>query len=437
MRNDVEHHPASATITVVPRHALVDEQVDIRLSGFAPHQLITLHARMNDDINGLWESHATFTADSQGMVDVGTQQPLSGTYTDADPMGLFWSMAVDTKTRAASPFRKTALTPTMMTFTASVDEAPVASAMLERLFVAPEVTRVPVRDNGLVGTLFHPSGSGSSPGVLVMGGSGGGLVENTAASLASHGYAALALAYFAYDGLPAGLVDIPLEYFETAFHWMQGHERVRDDVLALIGTSRGGELVLLLGATFPQITAVVGYVPSAVVFGGISREQRGGAAWTYRGAPLAFVPGRDTPGEATIADRGPIALTPGFLRAVEDRAAVEQAAIPVERINGPILLISGQDDQMWPSSLFADMVIERLDAHNYPYPYHHLRYPGAGHLIGAPYLPTTVTAGRHPVADQAFAYGGNAKGSAFAHADSWSRVLAFLRESLTPGGGQH
>lgn len=435
MRSNADRSISPMTITVAPEQALVDEQVSIRLSGFAPHQRITLRAQMHDDSNGLWKSHATFTADHQGRVNVGTQRPLSGTYADADPMGLFWSMVLDPRTRAASPFRNTGLTPTMMTFTASVDEAPVASATLERLFVAPEVTRVPVRENGLVGTLFLPRGTSPAPGVMVMGGSGGGLVENSAALLASHGYAALALAYFAWEGLPAGLVDIPLEYFETAIHWMHGHERVRDEGLAAIGTSRGGELVLLLGATFPQITAVVGYVPSAVVFGGISREQTGGAAWTYRGMPLSFVPGRDAPASAETANREPIALTPGFLRALEDTAAVERAAIPVEKINGPILLISGQDDQMWPSSLFADRVIERLDAHNYPYPYQHLSYPGAGHLIGAPYLPTTVTASRHPVTDHVFAFGGNAKDSAFAHVDSWSRVLAFLRESLTPGGG--
>lgn len=434
MENDVaQDDPPSATITVAPKQALVDEQVRIRLSGFAPHQQITLHARMDDDLNGRWESHATFAADHQGVVDVGAQRPRSGTYVDADAMGLFWSMIADSQTHAAPRFSKTGVSPTMMTFTASVDGAPVASTTLERLFIAPGVTQTSVREHGLVGTLFLPNGSTPAPGVMVMGGSGGGLVEGTAALLASHGLAALSLAYFAYEGLPDGLVDIPLEYFETAIHWMQGHERVRDDGLAVMGTSRGGELVLLLGATFPQITAVVGYAPSAVVWGGISREQRGGAAWTYRGAPLAFVPpSGDSSGQPETANRESIALTPGFLRSLEDVAAVERAAIPVEKINGPILLISGQDDQMWPSSLFADMVVERLAAHNYPYPYQHLMYPGVGHLIGAPYLPTTVTASRHPVAGLVFAYGGHAKDSARANADSWARILAFLAASLTP-----
>ena len=434
MRSNADRSISPITIAVAPRQALVDEQVDIRLSGFAPHQRITLHAQMHDDSNGVWESDATFTSDDRGRVDVGTQRPLSGTYTDADAMGLFWSMTLDSPIPADPRFSKTGVSPAMMILTASVDGVPVAKETLERRFVAPEVARLPVRENGLVGTLFLPGGTSPAPGVIVIGGSGGGLDEKSAALLASRGFAALALAYFAYEGLPTGLVDIPLEYFETAIHWMQGRERVRDDGLAVIGTSRGGELALLLGTTFTQITAIAAYAPSAVIFGGISREQSGGAAWTYRGMPLPFVPGRDDPTDAETADRKPIALTPGFLRALEDRAAVERAAIPVEKIHGPVLLISGQEDQMWPSSLFADMVVARLDAHHYPHPYHHLSYPGVGHLINAPYLPTTVIASHHPVTGHVFAYGGNAKDSAFAHADSWSKILAFLRESLKPEG---
>ncbi len=433
MRGKVVQYPPSATITVTLGQALVDEQVGIKLSGFGPHQHVTVRAHMHDDLQRRWESQATFASDSQGAVDVGSQRPLSGTYDDIDPMGLFWSMTLNPEEPEISPFRKIGLTPTMMTFTAIVDEQPVGSATLERLFVAPGVTRIPVRENGLVGALFHPSGSGPYPGVMVMGGSGGGLVENSAALFASHGYAALALAYFAWGALPAGLVNIPLEYFETAIHWMHARDIVRDDVLAVVGASRGGELILLLGATFPQITAVVGYVPSAVLFGGISREGLGGPAWTHRGTPLPFVPGRAAPTQPEVAaNKEPIALTPGFLRALEDVAAVERAAIPVEQTNGPILLISGQDDRMWPSSLLADMVVKRLAAHNYPYPYEHLSYAGTGHMIGAPYLPTTVTAARHPIAGRVNAFGGNAKDSAFAQADSWSKVLAFLEESLRP-----
>jgi hypothetical protein len=57
--------------------------------------------------------------------------------------------------------------------------------------------------------------------VIVLGGGGGMIDEYKGAMLASHGYAALNLAHFAQPGLPRGLVNIPLEYFENAIRWMR------------------------------------------------------------------------------------------------------------------------------------------------------------------------------------------------------------------------
>jgi dienelactone hydrolase len=87
--------------------------------------------------------------------------------------------------------------------------------------------------------------------------------------LACHGYAALALAYFDYqgmEGLPTSLMEIPLEYFERAIAWMGKQPQVNRDKLAVVGISKGGELALLLGSTFPEIKSVVAYVPSGVVW---------------------------------------------------------------------------------------------------------------------------------------------------------------------------
>jgi len=83
------------------------------------------------------------------------------------------------------------------------------------------VTRHIVREAGIVGGLFLPPGDGPRPAVMVVSGGGGGIPELRAAILASHGYAALALGYFAVEGLPRGLVNIPLEYFENAIRWMR------------------------------------------------------------------------------------------------------------------------------------------------------------------------------------------------------------------------
>jgi hypothetical protein len=48
-------------------------------------------------------------------------------------------------------------------------------------------------------------------------------------------------------------------------------------------------------------------------------------------------------------------------------------------------------------------------------------------MIGQPWAPTTVFASGHPVTGTLFAYGGTPKGSADARADSWPKILAFLK----------
>ena len=302
-------------------------------------------------------------------------------------------------------------------------------------------SRRPVEGEGLVGTLFFPSTPGPHPAIITLGGAGGGLSEGGARTLASEGYAALALAYFGLDPLPRELVEIPLEYFGRAIEWLQAQSEVDATRLAVVGNSKGAELDLLLGATYPKdIKAVVGYAPSAVVWQGIpfNREAHYGgprSSWSLGGKPVPFVGlARPYPSEmAAMAEssvEGRQFTTRAFYgRALEDQVAVDTASIPVERIDGPVMLISGTDDRLWPSTRMGEMVIERLRAHEHPFAYEHLRYEGAGHMITLPgYEPESSWTQRYEL-------GGNREADEFANADSWLKVLDFLGEHLRPGSG--
>jgi len=133
---------------------------------------------------------------------------------------------------------------------------------------------------GLAGKLFLPDEGDALSAVIVLGGSGGGIREYEARLLAEHGFAALALRYFSGPGLPLRLRHIPLEYFERAIHWLTRQPRCAGPNVAIVGSSRGGEAALLLGATYPQVRAIVAFAPSCVVWG---------AAWTYEGVPFPFM----------------------------------------------------------------------------------------------------------------------------------------------------
>lgn len=418
-------------LIITPATAQIDEPLTIRLSGVEPGQSVSFQASTFDQGGQILASSAVFMADSEGCIDLGRCKPLSGSYDWVDAMGLIFTMEpTDEPMKAKLPVQF-GLEPMVVTFTAESGGKMIAKQSVERIWMAKGVERVEVRDQGLHGVFFIPPGAEPHPAIVLVSGSGGGLNENRAAMFASHGYAALALAYFAYEDLPKDLFEIPLEYFETSIHWLQQHPKVDGTRLAISGGSRGGELSLLLGVTFHEFKTVIAYVPSSLIWGGFgSGGNPDEAAWTFRGNPISYVthkPGTEV--ELENPD-DPIPLTPEFLEAMKDNDSVPEAAIPVERINGAVLLISGEDDQMWPSALFSRMVMSRLDQHHFSHPYQHLNYPRTGHAIGAPYIPLTPSHAIHPIDGKDYAYGGMPEGQAFAVRDSWGKVLQFLDENL-------
>jgi len=452
-------------IEVTPHTALIDVGRTIVLSGFAPHAQVEVVARLQQHDGSGWRSVNRFVADSAGQVDLRHVAPTGGDYAGgaAAAMGIVWSMQCVTPADLAAAADEVApLTVEIEARQVSgegdsdggisgersevgrgeraggVDDAAhaVARATLVQQLMAPGVSRREIREHGVVGTLFVPAGAGPHPAVVVLNGSGGGINEPRAALYAAHGIAALALGYFKAPGLPATLSRMPLEYFANALSWL--HETLQPDCgfVAVAGQSRGAELALLLGATYPQqVSAVIAYVPSAVVHGtlraGAPGQSPDSPAWTLNGTALPNVweGNRHADWHAfkhAPAPDAPIRQAPAFVSALADAAAVARSRIAVERIAGPILLISGSDDGFWPSSRYADLIVESLHEHGFAHAFEHLRYEHAGHSILFPFVPTTRLAALHPVAGVPITSGGTPLANAHANEHSWPRVLAFL-----------
>lgn len=388
-----------------------------------------------DDLQHRWESHAVFLADAEGIVDLSRQPAQSGSYPGKDAMGLFWSMRLDDAVVERRPFTKTLPTPVIVKLTAQ-QAGESASIEVTRRLMAQGVRRREIRpglqpelqNDGLVATLFDHE-SGARPGVIIVSGSGGGLAEDQPALLASRGYAVLSLAYFGMEGVSADLTNIPLEYFGRAIDWMRMNPSVDRERIAVMGASRGGELSLLLGATFPALKAVVAYVPSGVVWPGLSATPTTEIppAWTHHGKGLDFMP--SPPSDPEVWGKLPVVLTPTFHKAMSMRRRAEWPEIEVEKTNGPILMFSGSDDQMWPSLALTDIAALRLLKHNFAHRFEHITYAGAGHFFRFPYSPV-ITEIFHPVVRVMMALGGDAVANAAADRDSWERLLGFLASSL-------
>lgn len=400
-----------ARFIITPASVLVDERFSVSLEGVKPDRDVTIHVEAT---RSGWQSSATFRSDARGRVDV------------PDPMRLIWSAAGDRPTPGGTALAPAATQP--WTFTAASEGQVIATQAIVRRAVAENVRVAPVRDRGLVATAYYPPGPGPHPAMIVLPGSQGGLPGPGAhaGGLASRGYVVLALAFFNAEGLPPLLQNIPLEYFETAVDWLKSQPVVDATRIGVLGTSRGGELALLLGATFPSsFRVVVANVPSNVVWPGLSDDTEA-PAWTLKGKPVAAVPSRFTAADLKLSGRE------RFVKRLQDKDAVSRAEIAVERIEGPLLMFSAKDDQVWPSDIFAARVADRLEAHGFKYHVEHYSYDNAGHLMARPFVPTSdVRQVRvHPVTKRPNMFGGTPEGQAAANEDSWLKLLAFLDKYL-------
>jgi dienelactone hydrolase len=400
-------HGVAQKLEVAPQRVMSDEAATVRVVGLEPKAHVTLRAELVDGAGEPWGSQAEFEAGATGVVDTSQQAPVKGSYRTVSTAGLVWSMMP--KSKGVRGYRVPG-GDGIQRIEISCDQAgkQLSTITLEEAFRSSNVRRIQLTGK-LHGFLFLPNGTGAHPGMVVVGGSEGGVPEAKAEWLASHGYVALALAYFHYEGLPPVLENIPLEYFGQAIGWLMQRPEVVPDRVGVMGTSRGGELALLLASLYPQIHAVVAYVPANVRYP--SCCGRGpGAAWTLSGRPLAYV-------------------RPG----TSGGAGEMMAEIAVEYTQGPVLVIGAAEDGVWPSAAMTHTIEGRLKREHFKYEFVRLEYPHAGHRAGNPVIEPTWSGGAiHPVSGAEVDFGGTPEGNAASSLDAIPKVLAFLDRSLPP-----
>lgn len=451
---------SGAHFEISPNPAFVDEDARVCVHGLPVSALISIHAATEDDQGRRWISEARFRADSAGVTDASAHESLGGSYAGVAPMGLFWSMeSAAVSADGNSSFAKSSTEADRVEFEAELDGRVIARANLARNFLAPgTVTRdlkIPSDGEDLgaragaeagssagettVGRLFIPPGRGPHPVVIVLSGSGGGFDLDKAAVLSRHGFATLALAYFGIAPLPTWLHRIPLEYFEAALTWLYAQPEIDSARIGILGISRGAELALLLGSTFPQIRAIVACAPSSVAWAASGRDKSTGEiipCWTWRGKPVPFAP---LPLRGfmwrsafpVVALKRPVMFRNLFRAGLRNREAVERAAIPVEKIHGPILLISGGDDHLWPAAEMSEAIVARLRRNGGAYAAEHLHFARAGHMLRYPHLPVTARDSRNKhLRGARFSFGGTPSADAEAQTQAWHRAIGFLRANL-------
>jgi dienelactone hydrolase len=400
----------------LPSQCLVDCELAVRVLGVRPGERVELSLRNLGANGSFFAASATFVADRDGTVDLTSHAPVEGSYRNVHPMGLFWSRVQ----HAGPPPANVPDDPLTAILTVSAAGRELAHT-IRRVYREDVISRI-VQEDGLVGRFCTSTHAAEPrPTVLVVGGSVGGLTwsAQVAALLACHGFSSLALSYFGGEGQSSELKHIPLEYFGGAIDWLRKQAEVQSGQIGMLGCSRGGELALLVGAHYPAVRAVVAYVPSVIVGSGYPDGQS--PAWTWQDREVPFA--RENSGTSALT-------THSFYSQLLQRGSVGDLCIEVERIAGPVMLISGRADGVWPSAELADLAVKRMRSAGFPHQLEHLSYEDAGHDIAWPNAPTTMNRFQHPISGEELDAGGTAEGTAYASRDSWSRMLEFLRSAL-------
>jgi acetyl esterase/lipase len=255
---------------------------------------------------------------------------------------------------------------------------------------------------------LYVAGDGPT-GVLVLSGSSGRVESGRCDVLAGLGATAASYRWF------GDAVDrVPLESFDEPLSTLHA----RCERLVVLGTSRGAEAALLLGARHVEVDAVVAVSPSSVVWAALSQERPQRSSWTSAGEPLPFVPYDDS----WEPESQPVEFVGMYEQSLETYAdRVPAARLPVERIPGEVLLVAGGDDRLWPSCDMAEEIVARRDAAGLATAY--VTHPRAGHRVLLP--------GEQPPAPSHLVHGGTPEADAALGAMALPQLLRILRR---PGG---
>ncbi|MEJ5995423.1 acyl-CoA thioester hydrolase/BAAT C-terminal domain-containing protein [Pedobacter sp. Du54] len=229
-----------------------------------------------------------------------------------------------------------------------------------------------------VEAILYTGNTKNQPLVVGLGGSEGGNAwasnywQKTREEFLTKGYAFLAIGYFNCIGTPKILDKIAIDEVYQAIATAKKNAKINPTKIAVIGGSRGADLALLLGSYYNDISCVIGMSSSHAVFPGHTQEFDT-SCWTFKGIELPFIPVNE--------DAVPFLLKRDLRSAFEamlkDTLAEQKALIKIERIKGPILLMSATKDEIIPAVAMGKKMMLRLKNNSFKYPYEHIIFEGS------------------------------------------------------------
>lgn len=233
-------------------------------------------------------------------------------------------------------------------------------------------------NHGKMDTHLYLSDGAKQPLVVAFGGGSGGndwernYLKDKRDSLLAHGFAVLAIGYFKTENSPGSLDRISLNAIaDTILSIAKRTPQIDTARIILMGASKGGELVLNLASRYSCFKGVIALSSSHISFPAITISANT-SSWMYNEREVTYVPAPfKTIWPALKGD-----LLGAFSMMLENKEAVTQAEIEVEKINGPIFILSADQDEQWPAKDMCEQLVERLKQKNFTHRYEHIVVKG-------------------------------------------------------------
>ena len=193
--------------------------------------------------------------------------------------------------------------------------------------------------------------------------------------------------------------------------------KIQQPGIGVISTSKGAEIGLAMACYLKQVIATVCI----------------NGATTTTAVPLRYQDLVVTPIQQAL-ERMEVHVSGAVCFRHTTQYLQNKNILPVEKAQGKILFIVGENDECLDSKLHAQKAMDRLQRHGRSSG-RMLAYPGAGHLIEPPYSPVCFVAW-FPVLGQPMCFGGDLMAHAAAQEHSWREIQKFFRKHLLQSGSK-
>lgn len=246
------------------------------------------------------------------------------------------------------------------------------------------------KEHGFAGHLAEPDGGSEKAVIVIMGGEQSLLPGiKFAERFADYGITGLAVSLFGAEGLPEGITEVPLEMFIPAVNYLKNTKKIEH--ISVYGQSMGPIFAVLAAQYIGGIENLIMVSPTHVPFEGTMPDKKtmtGRSIAAFEGKDIPFVPTDFTNKKVSKYYRHPGAgyrvtgMWIAFYNAYQNKAAEKAAWLHLEKTNARILLIAGDEDEMWPAEYSVNALKAYLDELSYEKDVKVIVYPHGSHLNG-------------------------------------------------------